>query len=59
MTTPATFRKADVTRALKAAVAAGLEVVRVDFPPRGGFAIVTQVEPGQGQDKKKDDDWSV
>lgn len=56
MTTPATFRKADVTRALKAAVAAGLDVVRVDFPPRGGFAIVTSKSHDDDGHNEWDDD---
>lgn len=56
MTTPATFKKADVTRALRAAVAAGLEVVRVDFPPNGGFAIVTSKSDDDGHNEWDDDD---
>lgn len=57
MSTPATFRKADVTRAIKAAVAAGFEIVRVDFPPQGGFAIVTSKAPDEeGRNEWDDDD---
>lgn len=54
MTTPSTFRKADVTRAIKAAVAAGLEVAGVRFPPEGGFAIVTA--PGSEDQNEWDED---
>ena len=48
MTAPLTFRKPDVTRAISAAVKAGLKVSAVRFPPEGGFVIVTaEAEPSE------------
>jgi hypothetical protein len=37
----AAFTAADIKRALKATRAAGLTVAGVDFPPQGGFRILT------------------
>ena len=39
MTAPSNFRKADITRACKAALKAGLKVAQVRCPPEGGFTI--------------------
>ncbi len=38
---PCTFRQTDLTRALKAAKAAGIDVERVEIDPNGKIAIVT------------------
>jgi hypothetical protein len=38
---PATFRQQDVTRALRATVAAGIEVSRVEIDKEGKIVIVT------------------
>jgi len=39
---PASFKQADVTRAVRGAVAAGVEIARVDIDPRtGNIAIFT------------------
>lgn len=54
MTAPSPFRKADVTRALAAAAAAGLKVAAVKFFPEGSFKIVT----ADGSEKAKpDNEW--
>ena len=41
---PSTFRQSDVTRAIKAAVAAGVEIQRVEIDPNGRIVIVTATE---------------
>jgi hypothetical protein len=43
------FRQTDVTKAIKAAVAAGLPVARVEVSPEGRIVIIAGA-PGQGQD---------
>jgi hypothetical protein len=52
---PLTFKQLDVTRALKAAIAAGVEVVRVEITQDGRIAMtVKKAEPvlaGQGGDE--------
>jgi len=41
----ATFRQSDVTRAAKAAMAAGLDVTRFEIEPAGKIVLFTQ-KPG-------------
>jgi hypothetical protein len=40
---PARFRQADLTRALKAARAAGLEIAKVEINAEGGIVITNSV----------------
>lgn len=37
----ATFKQSDATRAMKSAIAAGLEVTRVEIEPTGKIVMVT------------------
>ncbi len=46
--TPSTFRQADVTRAVKAVVAAGVDVGRVEIDKSGKIVIVTASQPDDG-----------
>ena len=39
---PCTFRQIDVTRALRAAKAAGIEVDRIEIAPDGTIIVVTE-----------------
>jgi hypothetical protein len=39
--TPSTFRQADVTKAVKAVVAAGVDIARVEIDAAGKIVIVT------------------
>jgi len=51
---PASFRQADLSRALKAALAAGLEVGRIEIDPSGKIVIVSarhEVQPQSDFDK--------
>jgi hypothetical protein len=41
---PAPFRQIDVTRALKAAKAAGLEVAKIEISPEGSIVISNKVD---------------
>ena len=42
---PTTFRQRDVTAAIKAAKAAGLEIVRIEVDKTGRIVVVTRKEP--------------
>jgi hypothetical protein len=48
---PATFRQGDVTRAIRAAVAAGVDIARVEIARDGRIVIVT----GKAQPAVRDD----
>jgi len=48
---PSTFRQADVTRAVKAVTAAGVEIARVEIAKDGRIVIVT----GEAQPRVQDD----
>jgi hypothetical protein len=52
---PCTFKQQDVTRALKAAAAAGIEVVRYEIDRDGKIVIVTagRAGPHVGRDEEK------
>ena len=55
MARSAPFRQADLSRALKATVAAGLEIGRVEIDPSGKIVITTKqdasAEPGSDFDR--------
>ncbi len=46
----ARFTQADVTRAAKGAVAAGLRVVRLEIDQTGKLVVITSVEPDGNAD---------
>ncbi len=48
MTSPAPFKQVDVTRALKGAVAAGVEVGRVEIEPDGKIVVWIKDDAVQG-----------
>ena len=51
---PSTFRQKDVTRALRAAKAAGVEIVRVEIDPNGKIIIVTTCETVE---RREENSW--
>jgi hypothetical protein len=50
--TPSTFRQQDVTRAIRAAIAAGVDIARVEIARDGRIVIVT----AEAQPAARDDD---
>ena len=53
---PSTFRQRDITRALKAAVAAGIEVARLEIDKSGKITIVTG-EPAAPDYPNRGNEW--
>jgi hypothetical protein len=45
---PQTFKQADVTRLIRAARAAGIEVLRIEIDPSGRIVITTTAGGGAG-----------
>jgi hypothetical protein len=43
---PCTFRQQDVTRALKASVAAGVKIARIEIDKGGKIVLVTEEKSG-------------
>jgi hypothetical protein len=53
---PSTFRQQDVTRAIKAAVAAGVHNPRIEIDRAGKITIITATEAAQVEDGE-DNEW--
>ena len=41
---PSTFRQQDVTRAIRAAIAAGVDIARIEVAKNGTIVIVTAID---------------
>jgi len=54
---PATFRQRDVTAAVKAATAAGLDIARVEIDKTGKIILITG-KPSPCDLHKTSDDWA-
>jgi hypothetical protein len=52
-----TFRQSDVTRAVKAVVAAGVEVVRVEVDRQGRISVIAGKPSGQSGDEPPSNEW--
>jgi hypothetical protein len=55
---PQTFRQRDVTKAVKAVVAAGVEVVRVEVDKAGKIIVVT-AGSGDNQAQPEPNSWDT
>lgn len=53
----ATFRQQDVTRALRGAAAAGVNIARVEIDKAGKIVIVTGTAPDARGDGKEGNEW--
>jgi hypothetical protein len=54
---PSAFRQRDLTRAVKAVVAAGLRVTGVKISAEGHFEVVTGDEKGQDSTSRETNEW--
>jgi hypothetical protein len=56
--TPSTFRQQDVTKAVRAAKAAGVHIARIEVDGAGKIVIVTTEAPnGQGAVREDGNEW--
>lgn len=54
---PCTFKQQDVTRALRATVAAGIDVQRVEIDRDGKIVVVTAAPQATASDARGDSEW--
>jgi hypothetical protein len=54
---PLTFRQADVTRAVKAVVAAGVDIARVEVDRAGTIRIITVKAEPNGKASEEVNEW--
>jgi hypothetical protein len=54
---PSTFKQADVTRAVKAVVAAGVDIARVEIDKSGKIVIVTNRSPSESLAVEESNEW--
>jgi hypothetical protein len=54
---PSTFRQQDVTRAVKAVVAAGVDIARVEIDKAGKITIITVKAEPNGQGREEANEW--
>lgn len=52
---PATFRQQDVTRAVRAVAAAGVNIARIEIAKDGRIVIIAGVEPTQSGELEKNE----
>jgi hypothetical protein len=54
---PCTFRQQDVTRAVKAVVAAGVGIARVEIDKTGKIAIIALGAQQRGEGREEENEW--
>jgi hypothetical protein len=54
---PSTFRQQDVTRAVKAVAAAGVDIARIEIDKAGKIVIVASTGPAPGEDGGEGSEW--
>jgi hypothetical protein len=54
---PSTFRKRDLTRAVEAVIAAGVQVARVEIAKDGRIVVVSQVGAGNPISVEMRNEW--
>jgi hypothetical protein len=54
---PSTFRRQDVTRAVKAVAAAGVHIARVEIDKAGKIAIITTSASDQPAESTEVNEW--
>ena len=54
---PSTFRQQDVTRAVKAVVAAGVEIARVEIDKAGKITIIALSTEPNGKGREEVNEW--
>ena len=52
-----TFRQSDITRALKAGLAAGVDIVRVEITPDGKISMIVKRPNGTTVEESRGDEW--
>jgi hypothetical protein len=52
-----TFRQSDVTKAIKAATAAGVRIARVEIDKTGKIVIITANDPVQSGETREGNEW--
>src|SRR5262245_47000129 len=55
---PASFKQQDLTRALRAAKAAGIDVQRFEIDKTGKIVVIT-AQPAMDTSDKSDDEWDI